>query len=110
LAEPSSVNRLRQILADETGTLGIRAHSSQRWPSTREFLEVEVGGYPVKVKRGPRRVKAEHDDAARVARLLRVPVREVARRAEESAHRLFGDVDADPEGGGPSPDGGGMAG
>ena len=30
-------------------------------------------GYPVRVKTGPRRIKAEHDDAARVAGLLRLP-------------------------------------
>ena len=93
-----SVGRLRQVLADETGTLGIRAQSWQRWPAERQFAEVEVGGYPVRVKRGPRRIKAEHDDAARVAALLRLPVREVARRAEEAAHRLFdgGARDGDP--------------
>ena len=89
LCEPSSVARLRQVLADETGTLGIRAAMWQRWPSTREFSSVEVGGYPVRVKRGPRRIKAEHDDAARIARLLGLPVREVARQAEEAAHRMF---------------------
>jgi pyridinium-3,5-bisthiocarboxylic acid mononucleotide nickel chelatase len=101
LADPADVARLRQVLADETGTLGIRAQSWQRWPAERQFAEVEVGGYPVRVKKGPRRIKAEHDDAARVARLLRIPVREVARRAEEQAHRLF---DEGPIG--PSDDGG----
>jgi pyridinium-3,5-bisthiocarboxylic acid mononucleotide nickel chelatase len=112
LAEPGSVNRLRQVLADETGTLGIRAQPAQRWPSRREFLEVEVGGYPVKVKKGPRRLKAEHDDAARVARLLRLPVREVSRRAEESAHRIFDDGDGGGFDGGGFDDspGGGLAG
>jgi hypothetical protein len=97
LGDPAAVSRLRQVLADETGTLGIRAQSWQRWPAERQFAEVEVGGYPVQVKRGPRRIKAEHDDAARVASLLRLPVREVARRAEEAAHRLF---DGPGEGGG----------
>ena len=103
LGDPAAVGRLRQVLADETGTLGIRAQSWQRWPAERQFAEVEVSGYPVRVKRGPRRIKAEHDDAARVAALLRLPVREVARRAEEAAHRLF-DGEAD---GGPGGDGGG---
>jgi uncharacterized protein (TIGR00299 family) protein len=89
LCDPSTAAALRQVLADETGTLGIRGSVWQRWPSTREFASVDVGGYPVRVKRGPRRIKAEHDDAARVARLLGLPVREVARQAEEAAHRLF---------------------
>lgn len=89
LCDESAVDRLRQILADETGTLGIRAQTWRRWPATREFSSVEVGGYQVRVKKGPRRIKAEHDDAARVARLLGLPVREVARQAEEAAHRLL---------------------
>ncbi|HET6966609.1 MAG TPA: nickel pincer cofactor biosynthesis protein LarC [Acidimicrobiales bacterium] len=91
LCEPSSTAALRRVLADETGTLGIRATTWRRWPASREFASVEVGGYPVRVKRGPRRIKAEHDDAARVARLIGMPVREVARRAEEAAHRMFDD-------------------
>lgn len=89
LGEPSSTATLRRVLSDETGTLGIRATTWRRWPATREFAMVDVGGYPVRVKRGPRRIKAEHDDAARVARLVGLPVREVARRAEEAAHRKF---------------------
>jgi uncharacterized protein (TIGR00299 family) protein len=104
LGDPSAVGRLRQVLADETGTLGIRAQSWRRWPAERQFAEVEVSGYPVRVKRGPRRIKAEHDDAARVAALLRLPVREVARRAEEAAHRLF---DSGPGAAGAGDDGGG---
>jgi pyridinium-3,5-bisthiocarboxylic acid mononucleotide nickel chelatase len=89
LCDPAAIGPLRRILADETGTLGIRATTWQRWPSTREFATVDVGGYPVRVKKGPRRIKAEHDDATRVARLIGLPVREVARQAEDAAHRLF---------------------
>ena len=89
LCDPGSAGRLRSVLADETGTLGVRALQWQRWPSEREVSEVEVDGYPVRVKKGPRRIKAEHDDAVRVAGLLRIPVREVARRAEEAAHSLM---------------------
>jgi uncharacterized protein (DUF111 family) len=89
LCEAATCGRLRQVLSDETGTLGIRASNWQRWPAVREFASVDVGGYPVRVKRGPRRIKAEHDDAARVAKLIGLPVREVARRAEQAAHQLF---------------------
>ena len=46
-----------------------------------------MDGYPVRVKRSPGRIKAEHDDAARVAARTGRPVREVARRAEEQAYR-----------------------
>lgn len=107
LCEPPLTARLRQVLVDETGTLGVRAQTWERWPSQRQFSEVEVGGYPVRVKRGPRRIKAEHDDAARVARLLGVPVREVTRLAEEEAHRrLDGALDGKPGG----PDFGGGSG
>jgi uncharacterized protein (TIGR00299 family) protein len=105
LGDPAAVGRLRHVLADETGTLGIRAQSWQRWPAERQFAEVDVGGYPVRVKRGPRRIKAEHDDAARVAALLRLPIREVARRAEEAAHRLFDQAGDDGPQGPDGPDG-----
>jgi pyridinium-3,5-bisthiocarboxylic acid mononucleotide nickel chelatase len=114
LGDPAAVGRLRQVLADETGTLGIRFQTWQRWPAERQFAEVDVSGYPVRVKRGPRRIKAEHDDAARVAVLLHLPVREVARRAEEAAHRLFdGEGEGAGEGGrdsGPGDGGGDLAG
>jgi uncharacterized protein (TIGR00299 family) protein len=87
LCHPSSLAALRQVLVDETGTLGVRASAWQRWASTRQFMSVEVEGFPVRVKKGPGRIKAEHDDAVRVARLVGLPVREVARRAEDVAHR-----------------------
>jgi uncharacterized protein (TIGR00299 family) protein len=99
LCDVSVVGRMRQLLVDETGTLGVRAQTWRRWPSERQFSEVVVEGYPVRVKRGPRRIKAEHDDAARVARLVGLPVREVARRAEQEAHRL---LDGDDAGTGPA--------
>jgi uncharacterized protein (TIGR00299 family) protein len=95
LCDPPLTGRIRQVLADETGTLGVRAQTWERWPSQRQFSEVDVGGYPVRVKRGPRRIKAEHDDAARVARLLGVPVREVARLAEQEAHRRLDGSEGD---------------
>jgi pyridinium-3,5-bisthiocarboxylic acid mononucleotide nickel chelatase len=106
LCDPAVAGRLRQVLFDETGTLGVRAQSWQRWPATRQLSEVDVGGYPVRVKRGPRRIKAEHDDAVRVAALLRIPVREVARRAEEAAHQALDGGDAP----GPASDGGPLGG
>ncbi len=102
LAEPLLVGRLRHVLMAETGTLGVRTQPVQRWAAARELGEVEVDGYPVRVKRGSGgRIKAEHDDAARVAARTSRPVREVIRLAEA---RAYGDSDTHPpsDSGGPS--------
>jgi len=87
LADPAAADRLRDVLAHETGTLGVRASSLQRWTAPRQLATVDVDGVPIRVKRGPQRVKAEFDDTVRAAELLGLPAREVARRAEEAAHR-----------------------
>ena len=85
LTDPALAEDLRRIVAAETGTLGVRRSDRTRWTAPRRMGEVEVEGHVVRVKRGPDRVKAEHDDVVRVARLIQLPVREVARRAEEEA-------------------------
>jgi uncharacterized protein (TIGR00299 family) protein len=82
LCDPALTGSLRAVLAAETGSFGVRAHGVQRWPARRESGEVEVDGLPVRVKVSPGRVKPEHADAARAARRLGVPVREVVSRAE----------------------------
>jgi hypothetical protein len=46
-----------------------------------------VAGYPVRVKVSPGRVKVEHDDAARVAGQVGLPLREVLSLAEEAGRR-----------------------
>jgi uncharacterized protein (TIGR00299 family) protein len=84
LADLALVSSLTDVLAAETGTLGVRGHELRRWPTTRRFDEVVVDGLPVRVKVSPGRAKAEHDDARRVAdrtgRPLRVVIDEVERR------------------------------
>jgi uncharacterized protein (TIGR00299 family) protein len=82
LCDPALVGDIRRRLERETGSLGVRAHSVERWAARRELLEVEVDGYPMRVKVSPGRVKVEHADAARVALRTGRPVREVAARAE----------------------------
>ena len=73
----------------------------ERWPSARLADTVEVGGFPVRVKVSPGRVKVEHDDARRAARHTGLPVREVVSLAEEAWRRTSGlrpadDRDLDP--------------
>ena len=70
------------VMIAETGTLGIRATTVERWPQHREERHVDVGGQRVRVKVSGSRVKAEHDDAVAAAAVLGIPLRDVLRRAE----------------------------
>lgn len=74
-----------ELLARETGSLGVRGSVVERWPVAREETTVDVDGQTIRVKVADHRVKVEFDDAARAAAALGVPVREVLRRAEEAA-------------------------
>jgi uncharacterized protein (TIGR00299 family) protein len=82
--------QIADVLRRETGSLGVRGTTIERWPSARTEEEVEVAGYPVRVKVSAGRVKVEHDDAARIARRTGLPLREVVSLAEESARRGHG--------------------
>ncbi|HEV7762092.1 MAG TPA: LarC family nickel insertion protein, partial [Acidimicrobiales bacterium] len=88
LADPSRAEAVAGVLAAETGSLGLRGTTLERWPLARTMGTVEVEGLPVRVKIRPGRVKVEHDDAARVARHLGLPLREVLARAEAAARDL----------------------
>ncbi|HEX3461881.1 MAG TPA: nickel pincer cofactor biosynthesis protein LarC [Acidimicrobiales bacterium] len=82
LCDQSAGRRLRQVLRAETGTLGVRATTGERWPASRRFDTVEVDGSLIRMKVSPGRVKAEHEDVARAARRNGQTLREVAFRAE----------------------------
>ena len=90
LGDLAVADQLASVLTTETGSLGIRGVTLQRWPAARASAEVEVDGMPVRVKVSAGRVKAEHDDAVRVARRQGVPLREVLARAEAAWPRDAG--------------------
>jgi uncharacterized protein (TIGR00299 family) protein len=92
--------RLRDLIAHETGTLGVRVSVVDRWPFARQTDEVEVEGLPVRIKRTALRVKVEYEDAARVARRTGLPLREVVSRAEAEARRTL--APDTPDGGSPA--------
>ena len=87
LADPALADQVAGVLVSETGSLGIRGETLQRWPAARFEGQVDVAGVPVRVKVGAGRVKVEHDDAARAARRTGLPLREVVSRAEEAWRR-----------------------
>ena len=92
LAQLPDAPRLRDLIAHETGTLGVRVSVVDRWPFARQTEEVEVEGLPVRIKRTALRVKVEYEDAARVARRTGLPLREVVSRAEAEARRSVADT------------------
>lgn len=94
LCDPSLAAQIARTLTSETGSLGVRGQTLERWPATRREDEVDVDGNIVRVKVGPGRIKVEHEDAARAARRLRLPLREVVSRAEEAWRRS--DAEAEP--------------
>jgi uncharacterized protein (TIGR00299 family) protein len=95
LADPALAGHVARVLTTETGSLGVRGTTLVRWPAERHMDEVHVQGLPVRVKVSPGRVKAEHDDALRVARRIGLPVREVLFRAEETWRRRGDDLPPD---------------
>lgn len=82
LCDPALAAQVARTLTAETGSLGVRGSTLERWPRAREETEVQVAGLAVRVKISPGRVKVEHADAARVARRAGLPLREVVFRAE----------------------------
>jgi uncharacterized protein (DUF111 family) len=84
LCDPTLAAQIAATLRSETGSLGVRGQTFERWPSPRHEDEVEVDGALIRVKVSPGRIKVEHDDAARAAQRLHMPLREVISRAEEA--------------------------
>jgi uncharacterized protein (TIGR00299 family) protein len=113
LCDPSQVPVVRDVLRGSTGSLGVRLTSGERWPAARTIESVWIDGQMVRVKVGAGRVKAEHEDVARVARRSGTSLREVAFRAEalwKQEHdgpaltglAPMGQDDEGPTGGGPT--------
>ncbi len=82
LCDPALVAQVTGVLSAETGTLGVRGQRIERWPSARHHDRVLVDDLSVRVKVSPGRVKAEFDDAAKVAERTGRPVRDVLADAE----------------------------
>lgn len=87
LCHPGRADAVQDLMAAETGTLGIRRSDISRTVLPRHTEVVDVRGAAVRVKHGPYRAKAEHDDVAAAATRLGLPLREVAELAADAAAR-----------------------
>ena len=88
LCDPAMADAVGALLVSETGSLGLRGTVLQRWPQQRDELTVYVRGHAIRVKSADGRTKVEHDDAARAAAALGVPLREVLHLATEAARSV----------------------
>jgi uncharacterized protein (TIGR00299 family) protein len=84
LCRPDLAGALRELVATETGTLGIRERTVSKHELPRHVEEVLVDGHAVRIKVGPHGAKPEHDDLVAAAALLGRPLRVVAEEAMTS--------------------------
>lgn len=82
LADVAVAAQVASVLMAETGSLGVRGSTMDRWPQARHSEIVEVAGVPVRVKVSPGRAKAEHEDVALAARAADLPLHHARAEAE----------------------------
>ncbi|MGH8987014.1 MAG: nickel pincer cofactor biosynthesis protein LarC [Acidimicrobiales bacterium] len=87
LCDPAHGEALAEVVRRTTGSFGVRAVHGERWPESRHIEEVQVEGYPVRMKVGLARAKAEPENVARVAAATGLAAQEVTSRAEEAWRR-----------------------
>jgi len=83
-------SEVRSIILTETSSLGVRARAVSKWMTDREWIEVKVEGFPVRVKVGringkPINFAPEYSDCSQVARKTGIPLKEVFRFALAAA-------------------------
>lgn len=102
LAAPHAEDAVRDTLIAETSTIGVRVSGVRRWMLPRRWLEVLVGGVPVRVKVAfrdevPVNVAPEYADCAAAARTLGLPLKQVYQAAlSAAAGRLEGGLGTMP--------------
>lgn len=84
LVAPEHAAACELLVLRETGSLGLRRSTVARLAVPRRFSTVHVDGRPIRVKHGPWGAKPEHDDVARAAAALDLPLPEVAARARSA--------------------------
>jgi uncharacterized protein (TIGR00299 family) protein len=99
VADMADVERLSQVLMEETGTLGVRVFPCQRRILSRELTQVEVlidgvkQTVNVKVAKNSKgkiiRIKPEYEDLKRIADQTGRPLREIAEVAAAKARSSF---------------------
>jgi hypothetical protein len=99
IADHDQVEQLSRILMEETGSLGVRVTPCRRRILMREFFDVKIElegverSIKIKAARDGNgniiRIKAEYEDARKIAEELGLPLRVVLSIAEEKARSIL---------------------
>lgn len=89
LTSPQHLNRLVEIVFQETSTMGLRVLGAQKYIRSRKMVTVATEWGPVRVKltpveagAGPQHYAVEYEDCAGIARRTGIPLKEIYRRVE----------------------------
>ncbi|MFV0260744.1 MAG: nickel pincer cofactor biosynthesis protein LarC [Acidimicrobiales bacterium] len=85
LASERLASSLIDLIAERTGTLGVRSRAIQKHRFGRRTTEVVVRGHTVRVKHGPYGSKPEHDDLVSASMATGVAIRLLADEARRAA-------------------------
>ncbi|MBO8125672.1 MAG: nickel pincer cofactor biosynthesis protein LarC [Firmicutes bacterium] len=91
MARPSDLGPLVEVLFQETTTLGVAFSTRERITLARQFVSIEVDGFPIKVKVGHfpdgriANISPEYEDCTKAAAALGVPVKTVIAHALSQA-------------------------
>ena len=89
LADLSTISKLKDLLIELTGTLGVRAYSLERWPQLRTIETVTVESHIVRVKYSKNKFKPEYEDLAEVAKATGKSLRKIKALAEQSIKQAY---------------------
>lgn len=87
LCDDAALSTVSAVMVAETGTLGLRATTVERWPQRRDEQVVVIDGHTIRIKISGDRVKVEHDDALAAATDLGRALRSVLIEAEHLGRR-----------------------
>lgn len=95
LASPSTEQPVRDIILQETSTLGLRTTPVEKWFLERTWIEVRVEGQTVRAKVAKRgteilNIAPEYSDCAEVARRTGLPLKQIFQQAISEASRALG--------------------
>ncbi len=88
LCKEENLDEVREMIFDETSTLGMRVNRDMRIVTDREIIEVDTEFGKIDVKVSEERVSPEYEDCKKIAEEKDIPLQKVYERVIEEYHKL----------------------